>query len=52
MYPLTKTMTCHIIFFAMPIEKLRQLVRASYELVCYESWQDHPDKTFLTDNVG
>ena len=38
-------------FFSMPIEKRRQLVRASYELVCYEPWQDHPDKTFLTDDV-
>jgi hypothetical protein len=35
----------------MPIEKRRQLCRCYYELVSYVPWVEHPDKTFLNDDV-
>jgi hypothetical protein len=38
-------------FMSMPTDKRRQLVRSYYELTAYVPWRDHPDKTFLSDDV-
>jgi hypothetical protein len=38
-------------FMDMPIDKRRQLVRSFYELIVYEPWHDHPDNTFLSEEV-
>jgi hypothetical protein len=38
-------------FFEIPVDQRRQLARSQYEMVCYLPWREHPDATFLAQDV-
>ena len=43
--------TSQTLYFDLPVQKRKQLLRSYQELVCYVPWQTSPEETFLTADV-